>query len=128
MGPRIVAAPLLRVAGIRVCGFGARAPDGRASRNFVDYQLRRAWGEDLCQLLVQPIYVDNSVGPVTHTSTASVTTTRHKSPRARYYTVQTGDTFGSISAKTGTRIADLERLNPGVSSNTLRVGQKLRVK
>ena len=69
-----------------------------------------------------------TVGPVTHTSTTSVTTTRHKSPRARYYTVQAGDTFGSISAKTGTSIADLERLNPGVSSNTLRVGQKLRVK
>jgi hypothetical protein len=35
-------------------------------RNFVDYQFRRAWGEDLCQVLVQPVYDDNSVGPVTY--------------------------------------------------------------
>jgi LysM repeat protein len=69
-----------------------------------------------------------TVGPVTHPSTSSVTTTRHKPLRAHYYTVQTGDTFGAISAKTGTSIAELERLNPGVSSNTLQVGQRLRVK
>jgi hypothetical protein len=36
------------------------------SRNFVDYQARRAWGEDLCQVLIQPIYHDNAVGPVLH--------------------------------------------------------------
>lgn len=36
------------------------------ARNFVDYQFRRAWGEDLCQVLIQPIYDDNSVGPVLH--------------------------------------------------------------
>jgi hypothetical protein len=35
-------------------------------RNFVDYQFRRAWGEDLCQVLIQPVYDDNSVGPVTY--------------------------------------------------------------
>jgi hypothetical protein len=70
-------------------------------------------------------------GPATHPSSTVATTTKRGSttaPRTRFYTVQTGDTFGSISAKTGTSIADLERLNPGVSSNTLQVGQKLRVK
>jgi hypothetical protein len=36
------------------------------SRNFVDYQFRRAWGEDLCELLVQAVFEDNSVGPVLH--------------------------------------------------------------
>ena len=35
-------------------------------RNFVDYQFRRAWGEDLCQVLIQPVYDDNSLGPVTY--------------------------------------------------------------
>jgi hypothetical protein len=72
-----------------------------------------------------------TTGPVTHPSSTVATTTKRGSstaPRTRFYTVQTGDTFGSISAKTGTRIAELERLNPGVSSNTLQVGQKLRVK
>lgn len=35
-------------------------------RNFVNYQFRRAWGEDLVEILVQAIYADNSVGPVLH--------------------------------------------------------------
>jgi len=38
----------------------------RSTRNFVDYQFRRAWGEDLCEILLQPIYADNSVGPAVH--------------------------------------------------------------
>ena len=50
-------------------------------------------------------------------------------PDARaFYVVQTGDTFGSIAAKEGISIDELQALNPGVSSNTLQVGQKLRVK
>jgi LysM repeat protein len=54
---------------------------------------------------------------------------RHAKPRAiRYYTVQTGDTFGAIAAKTGVPVSQLERLNPGISSNALQIGQKLRVK
>jgi LysM repeat protein len=72
-----------------------------------------------------------TAGPVTHPSSTVATTTKRGSttaPHTRFYTVQGGDTFGSISAKTGTSIAELERLNPGVSSNTLQVGQKLRVK
>jgi len=71
-----------------------------------------------------------TTGPVTHPSSTVATTTKRGSSTAprRFYTVQTGDTFGSISAKTGTSIAELERLNPGVNSNTLQVGQKLRVK
>jgi peptidoglycan lytic transglycosylase D len=73
-------------------------------------------------------------GPVTQTSTASTTprgTTRRVTTTlagGRFYTVQTGDTFGSISAKTGVPISQLERLNPGVSSNALQVGQRLRIK
>jgi LysM repeat protein len=47
---------------------------------------------------------------------------------AQSYTVQRGDTFGSIAAKAGTTIAALETLNPGVSSTALQVGQKIRVK
>jgi LysM repeat protein len=73
-----------------------------------------------------------TVVPVTRPATTSTRTSTRRSsttaPAARFYTVQTGDTFGSISARTGTSVADLERLNPGVSSNTLQVGQKLRVK
>jgi LysM repeat protein len=73
-------------------------------------------------------------GPVTHPSTAAtpppgttqkgVATTTY----GQFYTVAAGDTFGSISAKTGVPIAQIERLNPGVNTNSLQVGQKLRVK
>jgi LysM repeat protein len=45
----------------------------------------------------------------------------------RFYTVVAGDTFGVIATKTGTTVAGLERLNPGVSSTSLHIGQKLRV-
>jgi LysM repeat protein len=71
---------------------------------------------------------------VTHPSTAPAPppgTTRRTATTARagqFYTVESGDTFGSISAKTGVPISTLERLNPGVSSNSLQVGQRLRVK
>jgi LysM repeat protein len=70
-----------------------------------------------------------TLGPVTTTRTSSRTTTVNRQPQAkRFYTVQTGDTFGAISAKTGVSIAQLQALNPGVSSNALQVGQKLRIK
>jgi LysM repeat protein len=45
----------------------------------------------------------------------------------RFYSVVAGDTFGVIATKTGTTVAELERLNPGVSSTSLHIGQKLRV-
>jgi len=63
----------------------------------------------------------------THTTT---TTKKHKTTpgASRFYTVQGCDSFSSISVKTGISISELERLNPGVSSNALHVGQKLRVK
>jgi hypothetical protein len=41
------------------------APETGLHRNFIQYDFRRAWGEDLCEVLVQPIYDDNTVGPVT---------------------------------------------------------------
>jgi LysM repeat protein len=73
-------------------------------------------------------------GPVTHASTAATPppgTTRQgatTTTSGQFYTVGAGDTFGSISAKTGVPIAQIEQLNPGVSTNSLQVGQKLRVK
>jgi LysM repeat protein len=72
-------------------------------------------------------------------ATAATTAPRHTTTRthekrktttsaAQYYVVQTGDTFGSIASRYGTTVAELESLNPGVSSNALSVGQKIRVK
>ncbi len=66
----------------------------------------------------------------TTTVAAKTKTTRthgHKRRRLRTYTVQSGDTLGSIAAKTGTTVAKLEQLNPGVDPTALRVGEKIRV-
>src|SRR6266542_3721623 len=66
-------------------------------------------------------------GPATRL--APTTTRRTKTGSARrFYTVESGDTFGSIAAKEGITVSELQALNPGVSSNALQVGQKLRVK
>jgi LysM repeat protein len=53
----------------------------------------------------------------------------HTHPRqhARTYTVQSGDTLGSIASKTGTSVARLEQLNPGIDPTALRIGQPIRV-
>jgi LysM repeat protein len=70
--------------------------------------------------------IARQTGPTTTTAT---TTERRPKPSAnQFYTVLSGDSFSSISVKTGVSIADLERLNPGVNSDSLHVGQKLRVK
>lgn len=45
-----------------------------------------------------------------------------------YHTIQAGDTFGRLANRYGTTIADIEKLNPGVSSSKLKIGQKVRVK
>ena len=90
----------------------------------------------LAVLLIRAGLESGSSGPKTttmvqtQTATPRTSTTRHRPKPAaqQFYTVQTGDTFSSISVHTGVAIADLERLNPGVSSNALHVGQKLRVK
>ena len=37
-----------------------------AGQNFVNYQFRRAWGEDLCELLVQPVDARGAPGPALH--------------------------------------------------------------
>jgi LysM repeat protein len=60
-------------------------------------------------------------------STRAATTTVRPSAR-RFYTVQSGDTFGSIAAREGISVEQLQTLNPGVSSNALQVGQRLRIK
>ena len=88
-----------------------------------------------------------TLGPVTHASStpagkpaaattastarASTETTLTVGPTvagAVYHTVQRGETFGSIAASEGTTVAELEALNPSVSSNALSIGQKIGVK
>ena len=60
--------------------------------------------------------------------TTTVTAPKPKpKPAARYHVVQGGEGFGSIAAAEHTTVARIEALNPGVSSNALHVGQKVRV-
>jgi LysM repeat protein len=65
------------------------------------------------------------------TTTATSTTKkgpRHRPrPHVRRYTIVSGDTLASIAAKTGTSVAKLEQLNPGIDPTALRVGEKIRV-
>jgi len=64
----------------------------------------------------------------TQRTTTTATTSGTTAGGASYYVVQKGDTFGAIAVKEDTTIAEIERLNPGVSSNALQVGQKIRVR
>ena len=69
-----------------------------------------------------------------HANTPSTTITvkkkpkHHKKQQARTYTVQSGDTLGSIAGRFGTTVAAIERLNPGVDPTALSVGERIRVK
>jgi LysM repeat protein len=51
-----------------------------------------------------------------------------RKPKAQYYVIESGDTFGTVAAKFDTTVEALQALNPGVSSNSLTVGQRIRVK
>lgn len=62
------------------------------------------------------------------TTTTTTATTKPAGRQKRFYTVQAGDTFGSIAGKEGITVEQLQSLNPGVSSNALQVGQKLRIR
>lgn len=90
-------------------------------------------GVTIAVLLVHSA-LDHHTGTTTTTPPAAVTTAATttkkpaKHPGRRFYVVQSGDSFGTIAAKEGISVAQLEALNPGVSSNALRVGQKLRIK
>jgi predicted Zn-dependent protease len=63
------------------------------------------------------------------TTVARTTTSKqhHRRRRLRSYTVRPGDTLGSIASKTGTSVARLEQLNPGIDPTALRIGQTIRV-
>jgi hypothetical protein len=41
-------------------------PEPGQAHNDVYYEARRAWGEDLAEALIQPVFADNSTGPVLH--------------------------------------------------------------
>lgn len=52
----------------------------------------------------------------------------HKRPAHRFWTVRAGDTFAVISSKTGVPMKRIERLNPKVTSTSLFIGERLRLR
>lgn len=69
-------------------------------------------------------------GSATSTQSTSTTksSTKTTSAKSKYYTVRSGDSLSVISARTGVPLPTLESLNPGVSSSSLQVGQRLRLR
>ena len=63
----------------------------------------------------------------TVTSTTKKTHGGRPKQAVRWYTVVSGDTLAAIAAKTGTTVAALEHLNPGIDPTALRIGKKIRV-
>jgi LysM repeat protein len=47
---------------------------------------------------------------------------------SKTYTVKVGDTLGSISGKTGIPVEMLQQLNPNLDPQTLRSGQKVKLR
>ncbi|HVA31486.1 MAG TPA: LysM domain-containing protein [Gaiellaceae bacterium] len=65
---------------------------------------------------------------VTTTAAAAAPTTTNAVAVKRFWTVQAGDTFGVISAKSGVPVTTIEQLNPTVRSTSLFIGEKIRLK
>jgi LysM repeat protein len=74
-----------------------------------------------------------------HSSSPSETTTTTRvippSPQVsttankrEYWRVRAGDTFGVISSRTGVPVTRIQRLNPKVTSTSLFIGEKVRIK
>ena len=60
------------------------------------------------------------------TTTVTSKKKKHKQGHAkqlRTYTVESGDSLSTIASKTGTTVARLEQLNPGIDPQALRVGE-----
>jgi hypothetical protein len=59
---------------------------------------------------------------------ASTRVIHHVRPRPRFWTVRAGDTFAVIASKTGVPLRRIERLNPKVTSTSLFIGERLRLR
>jgi hypothetical protein len=45
---------------------GVGGGDATAAKNWISYQFRRAWDEDVCEILIEAVYADGSTGPILH--------------------------------------------------------------
>lgn len=75
-----------------------------------------------------PIQHRGRTVPGRRTATAQTTATTTTAAGAAFYVVKAGDNLSVISAHTGVPLPTLESLNPNVSSTSLQVGQRLRLR
>lgn len=63
-------------------------------------------------------------------TTTSTTTARITTPKGphKFYRVRPGDTLEEIAIRFRTSVDELTAFNPGVDPNSLRIGQRLRVR
>jgi LysM repeat protein len=71
-------------------------------------------------LTTRPTHTATRVG-----RTVSTATTSNKA--ARYYTIQPGDTLGTVAIRERTTVGEILRLNPGIDPHALHAGQRIRV-
>lgn len=72
--------------------------------------------------------VKKSIESLTKVAVAKPKGTAATPPGPGEYIVVKGDNLGSIAKKNGLTLKAIQDLNPGVDSNRLQIGQKLRVK
>jgi LysM repeat protein len=78
-------------------------------------------------MIVQRTLSEDTSSPSTATtSTVQTQTTATRGPKT--YRVRSGDTLGSIAEKVDVPVDTLMELNPDVDPQTLRAGQRLRLR
>ena len=78
-------------------------------------------------LVIQNTLKEDGSAPVSTTTTTTTTRTTKVSTR-KTYVVRSGDTLGAIAVKVGVPVDKLLQLNPKVDPQSLRAGQKLRLR
>lgn len=89
-------------------------------QKMADFYLNKTYILDACAKHVDRVDV-KPPAVVTRTTTS---TTSSSGQVKTYYTVKSGDVLGSIATRNGVTVTDLKKWN-GLSSNTIRVGQRL---
>ena len=68
-----------------------------------------------------------TTGRKTSTDRSNTTTSTTPKPARKTYRVKPGDTLASIAQANGVTVEELQELNPDVDSNSLSIGQEIRL-
>ncbi len=71
---------------------------------------------------------DGATGGAPASTTVTSRTAAKQEPKRRFYTVESGDVLSAIAQRTGVPVETLMQLNPDVDAQTLRPGQRLRLR